>query len=126
MPVSEGALSCLAYPEHFGLRFSVTGEVDFSSHHALFGRDVVVEHDYRFSRREDLLGWRHRPGSVHGNILDEAVDFVGRLENLSADTDVIRERLEIPHGFARHAEERRREPPRLSTRTADTIRRLYE
>jgi sulfotransferase famil protein len=82
-------VSCLAFGDHFGLSFDCTKGFSFSRYHELFGKDVVVEHDHRFWRRDDLLTSRHRTRSVYCNILDEPLDFVGRFETLDQDLKIV-------------------------------------
>jgi len=81
-------ISCLEYGDHFGLSYGHEG-FSFSGYHEKFGDNIVIELDHRFSRRDDLITHRHEPGAVYGNILDERLDFIGRVENLHEDLKVV-------------------------------------
>lgn len=97
--------SLLKFSDHFGLRKVVGAPIDFSGYMSLFGPQPVVEHDYRFATREQLLNERHRQGCIYGNILDENIDFVGKFEDLRNDMEFLRERLGIPQTFNIHVEQ---------------------
>lgn len=101
-------LSLLKYGEHFGLRKDGDGTIDFSAYNAMFGADIVVEHDHRFANREQLLTRHHRPGCVYGNILDENLDFVGRFESLAADLAIVQSWIGFPQPFDLHVERSQR------------------
>jgi sulfotransferase famil protein len=98
----ERMISCLAFGDHFGLSYDRAQGFSFSRYHQLFGQDVVVEHDHRFWRRDELLTSRHKPGSVYGNILDEPVDFIGRFENLDRDIRIVASAIGKPEPFKFH------------------------
>ena len=51
----------------------------------LFGTPVLIEHDYRFYKREEIVNEKHRENCVYGNILDEPIDYIGRFETLEED-----------------------------------------
>jgi len=51
----------------------------------LFGNPVLIEHDYRFYKREEIESEKHRDNCVYGNILDEPIDYIGRFETLEED-----------------------------------------
>ncbi len=80
----ERMLSCLHFERHFGISMA-DGELDFSGYEQRFGSPITLEVDYRFHERADVLRRQHRPGSVYGNLLDEALDFVGKYETLDSD-----------------------------------------
>jgi hypothetical protein len=101
-------ISCLNYDRYFGLSYSRKNGISFSGYHKLFGDDIVVEHDHRFYKREALLAPHHRPGTVYGNILDEPLDFIGRLENLEEDLKVVAKAIGKTVPFDIHHEKSRR------------------
>lgn len=78
-------ISCLAFADFFGLSYSRNGGFCFDGYHKRFGLDIVIENDYRFSDRRDLINEKHQRNSVYGNLLDEELDFIGRFENLETD-----------------------------------------
>jgi hypothetical protein len=86
-PIARVA-SCLKYADHFGLQACREG-ISFDGYHTLFGADVVVEHDHRFYKRADLLSLGHQRNCVYGNILDEEIDFVARMETLEQDLELV-------------------------------------
>ena len=51
----------------------------------LFGHPILIEHDYRFYKREEVENETHRENCVYGNILDEPIDYIGRFETLEDD-----------------------------------------
>lgn len=51
----------------------------------LFGTPVLIEHDYRFYKREEVESEKHKDNCVYGNILDEPIDYIGRFETLEED-----------------------------------------
>jgi len=94
--------SCLTFAAHFGLRETEAGVIDFSGYRALYGPDVIIEHDHRFSNRKDLVSNRHTPNCVYGNILDEPLDFIARYECLNEDMRYVREVISHPLKFGIH------------------------
>ncbi|MGH9809412.1 MAG: hypothetical protein ACRD9W_19530, partial [Terriglobia bacterium] len=54
-------ISCLRFPPHFGLVLTAANRMLLDGYHQLYGRDIVLENDYRFSKREDLLSAKHKP-----------------------------------------------------------------
>jgi hypothetical protein len=98
----ERMISCLAFGDHFGLSYDRASGFSFSGYHQLFGQDVIVEHDHRFWRRNDLLTSRHKSGSVYGNILDEPIDFIGRFENFASDIKTVASAIGNPEPFKFH------------------------
>jgi len=51
----------------------------------LFGTRVLIEHDYRFYKMEEVINEKHKENCVYGNILDERIDYIGRFETLEED-----------------------------------------
>ena len=51
----------------------------------LFGTPILIEHDYRFYKREEVENETHRENCVYGNILDEPIDYIGKFETLEED-----------------------------------------
>jgi hypothetical protein len=86
-------ISCLKYRDYYGISIDEHLRLSLQDYYAHFGRDVVIEHDYRFSRRESLISAKHRTGSVYGNILDEKLDFIATYENLENDLKYIGEAI---------------------------------
>lgn len=109
-------LSLLKYGEHFGLRKEADRPIDFSAYNAVFGTEIVVEHDHRFANRERLLTCSHRPGCVYGNILDETLDFVGKFESLATDLAIVQGRIGFPQPFDLHVERSERSERQVLTR----------
>jgi hypothetical protein len=97
-------ISCLKFGGYFGLSYNEKKGFSFSGYHKKFGDDVVVEHDHRYWRRDDLVTHRHVPGTVYRNILDEQLDFIGRVENLDADLKIVARALGKSGLFNLHAE----------------------
>jgi hypothetical protein len=96
----ERAASLLKYDWFYGLKHQADTAIDWSGYHdrfgwSRFGREIVSEHDHRFSFLEQARKPWHDPGQIYGNILDQPLDFVARLENLTADMFFIAERLNI-------------------------------
>lgn len=130
----DRVVSCLKYPNYFGIGFQRVGEppaprLDLRGYQARFGAETVLEHDHRFYKRGDLVSGRHLPGQVYGNILDEELDFIGRFENLAEDCAKIREILGIEEGMAVHSERSQRLPDYRKYYTRETfirVGRLYD
>ncbi len=97
-------ISCLNYAEHFGLSFINGRGLCFDKYHDLFGRTLVVEHDYRFYKRANLVHECHKPNSVYGNILDEPLDFIARFENLADDMREVQRAIGCRNQFVLHTE----------------------
>ena len=51
----------------------------------LFGTPILIEHDYRFYKKEEVENETHRENCVYGNILDEPIDYIGKFETLEED-----------------------------------------
>jgi hypothetical protein len=79
--------------KHFGMSIDENNRLSFDGYYAHFGREIVIEHDYRFSRREAVVGPQHRRACVYGNILDETLDFIGKYENLENDLKYVGEMI---------------------------------
>lgn len=126
-PISR-VISSLKYDEYFGLSLGTNGNIDFSKYLDLFGKSVVLEHDYRFSERKDLLNKKHLAGSIYGNILDEELDFIGKYENLAEDTAFIAEKIGLNTVFTTHIEksEPKTSHDKLSKSTIRKIKNLYK
>jgi hypothetical protein len=50
-----------------------------------FGYPVVTEFDYRFYKREEILHSGHCENQVYGNIIDEDLDYIAKLETIDDD-----------------------------------------
>lgn len=120
-------LSCLKYKDHFGIEIDENGDIDFSCYFALYGSDIVLEHDQRFYRRSELLRPVHSPNAVYSNIIDEELDFIGKFENLEHDVEFVRKILGIKTNFDQHVEksESKPDPETLSKKTIDHIYEIY-
>lgn len=123
----DRVLSCLKYKDFFGIEPDMAGNINFDNYHRIFGEEVVVEFDYRFFERKDLVRPCHDDGSVYGNILDEDIDFIGRFENLRADTELVRKTLGIRSKLREHGEKSGRAKPlrTLSEASRGHVARLY-
>jgi hypothetical protein len=88
-------ISCLKYAGHFGISIAPDNRMSLAGYYDRFGRDVVIEHDYRFSRRDALISPSHKIGRVYGNILDEEVDFIAKFESLENDLKFIGEKIKL-------------------------------
>lgn len=119
-------LSMLKFKKHFGL-FETKCGIDFSGYEQLFGEDIILEHDYRFANRAEILCERHRPSRLYGNILDERVDFIAHFESLYDDMATVRMRLGIPAVFNSHLEKSAATDAGtiLGTSTREKIGRMY-
>src|SRR5262249_27422070 len=89
-------ISCAKYGEHFGVSIDGDNRMSLARYHERFGHDVVVEFEYRYYKREQVITPRHGPGKVYGNTLDEELDFIARYENLENDIKVIGEAIKLP------------------------------
>jgi len=127
---ADRIVSCLKYPDYFGIRPNPGGSLDFDGYFARFrGSDnVILEHDHRFTRREDLLSARHRPGAVYGNMLDEELDFVATFDTLAEDGAFIRDRLQLARALPFHEERTadRARAPMLTEADATLIDSLFQ
>jgi hypothetical protein len=104
----ERMISCLNFDRYFGLSYSRKKGISFSGYHELFGNEIVLEHDYRFWKRETLIAPHHRTGTVYGNILDEQLDFVGRVENIAEDAKIVARAIGKGTPFHFHHEKTKR------------------
>ena len=89
-------ISCLKYSDHFGLLIDKFNHMSLEGYYEKFGRDIVIEFDHRFSKREDLITPKHKAGQVYGNILDEEMDFIAKFENFDRDMAAIGARIGLP------------------------------
>jgi hypothetical protein len=89
-------ISCLKYSDHFGLSIDKFNHMSLEGYYEKFGRDIVIEFDHRFSKREDLITPKHKAGQVYGNILDEEIDFIAKFENFDRDMAAIGARIGLP------------------------------
>jgi len=62
----------------------ITGQ-HVNEYKKLFGAPVLIEHDRRFYKREEVESAKHRENCVYGNILDEPIDYIGRFETFEED-----------------------------------------
>lgn len=115
--------SCLHYSDYFGLRQTPSG-ISFEEYHSHFGRDIVLEHDYRFSNRSELINDRHQPDAVYCNILDEPLDFIARYEQLGEDMKFIEAKLGVSRPF-NHWVEKSRDNHKLNKRDIEAITKMY-
>jgi Sulfotransferase family len=88
-------ISCLRFAEHFGIRLTFGKRMLLDGYHQRFGEEVVLENDYRFSKREELLTEKHKPGQVYGNLLDEELDFIGRYEEYDRLIEYLGDTLKV-------------------------------
>ena len=94
-------VSMLKYSKCYGVRYQPSrfqpffGGLDINRYQKRYGTDLVLEHDHRFYDRADLISDRHLRGQVYGNLLDEELDFVGKLEDFTEDCKRIQEILGI-------------------------------
>ena len=115
--------SCLHYSDHFGLQQTPNG-LSFERYHALFGHDIVLEHDHRFWNREDILRNQHKPGAVYSNILDEPLDFIARFEQLSEAMKFVETKLSVPRPFGQWIE-KSKDVHSLNVRDIEAITQIY-
>jgi len=119
-------LSCLKYDWFFGIK-TKSRRLDFLQYHKNFGSRSIVEFDYRFYRREDVVRSRHRPHQVYGNILDEPIDYIARFETLHDDMKEVQKRLGVTSAFAHHLERSSHSltPADIDPETVRHITRIY-
>jgi Sulfotransferase family len=89
-------ISCLEFRKHFGLQLTAANRMVLDGYHQRFGRDIVLENDHRFSKREELLSAKHKPGQIYGNFLDEELDFIGRYEDFGKVIECLADTLKLP------------------------------
>jgi Sulfotransferase family len=116
-------ISCLRFPQHFGLALTAGNRMLLDGYHERYGREIVLENDYRFSNREELLSARHKPGHVYGNLLDEELDFIGRYEDYGRVVERLADTLQVAgRPTAIHARSpRRMKPHELAKRSRREI-----
>ena len=56
---------------------------------------MCIENDYRFAKRKDVKRPCHQERSVYGNILDEELDFVGKVESLETDLAYVFSKIKV-------------------------------
>lgn len=120
-------ISCLRFPGYFGLQMTLANRMLLDGYHQLFGQDVVLENDYRFSRRQDLLTEKHRPGQVYGNLLDEELDFIGRYEEYDRVIEYLADTLRVagrPSAILARSVRRIR-PHEMAKRSRRDIREMF-
>ncbi len=100
----ERTVSCLKYGRHFGISYDPTRGFSFSRYRTKFGTDIIVEHDHRFWKRDEVLTHRHTAGSIYGNILDWPLDFIGSVENLHNDLKLVARAIGKSEPFNLHLE----------------------
>jgi hypothetical protein len=88
--------------EYYNINTNGSGIIDISKYKEKWGFPILVENDYRFSKREDVLNEKHTENQVYGNILDEELDFIGKFENLQQDIQFIKDKLNIVNDFNFH------------------------
>jgi hypothetical protein len=88
--------------EYYNISTNGSGIIDISKYKEKWGFPILVENDYRFSKREDVTNDRHIENQVYGNILDEELDFIGKFENLQQDIQFIKDKLNIANDFNFH------------------------
>jgi hypothetical protein len=74
--------------EYYGCKRPGSGIITskhINGYKKLFGDPILVEHDSRFYKREEVLNGKHKENCVYSNILDESIDFTGRFETLEVD-----------------------------------------
>lgn len=125
-------ISCLHFADHFGLRATTDEEgrmdLDLTGYLQRFGDPVVVEHDHRFTQRDELLRPEHHPGTVYGNVLDEDLDYIGRMEDLDEVARTISSACGVAEPFPmRHRAVASLDAvrPQLSDRSRERIHQLY-
>lgn len=124
----DRTISMLKFANYFGLEAG-PNRISFDGYHEKFGHDIILENDYRFSKRSDVLRALHQAGSIYGNLLDEELDFIGKYEDLKDVTTMLADRLRIPTKFVQHEEKspgRRDVAADLSSATLNEIHRMYE
>jgi len=94
--------SMLLNTEYYHISTNDDGIIDISKYKEKWGFPILIENDYRFSKREDVINDRHIENQVYGNILDEELDFIGKFENLQQDIQFIKDKLNIANDFNFH------------------------
>lgn len=133
----DRTVSCLNFGAWLGIRLVEQKRLrglyryetlDISEYKNLYGFPVTIECDRHFYTPSKLVTNKHKPHSVYGNILDEPIDFIGRFENLPADTLFLREKLGIPAPFDVHvnSSSRKRYRHYYDRYSREAVRSLYE
>ncbi|MDQ0316195.1 sulfotransferase family 2 domain-containing protein [Amorphus orientalis] len=119
-------ISCLKYADHFGIELD-GNDIDLFGYHQKFGQHIILEHDHRFYRREDLLSPSHLPNQVYGNILDADLDHIGQLEAIDETLLILTKELGLD--VSRLETTEKSNPPistdALSDETKSSIAQLY-
>jgi len=91
--------SCLRFSNYFKLKLE-NGIINISGYKKLFTyNDIILEHDYRFSKKKDLISENHDKNTIYGNILDERIDKIIKFENLNEEIKNLKELLVIKEEF---------------------------
>ncbi|AZT84506.1 hypothetical protein EHN06_13685 [Marinobacter sp. NP-4(2019)] len=93
-----------------------------------YGYPKVVEYDYRFYKRSEVICENHAAGQVYGNIIDEELDFIGKFESLEDDFRKVCDFLKINYKTLPHkAQSKHREHYRsyFDEGLVDTVEKLY-
>ena len=77
-------VSLSTFPKMYGVK-KKNNKINIDGYKKKFGYPLCIENDYRFSKRKNVKRPCHENQSVYCNILDEELDFVGKVENLEAD-----------------------------------------
>jgi len=129
----DRVVSMLKFQRYFGIRYQrrpvvrFLRRLNFEDYKLRFGNNIVLEHDYRFHERKNIISNHHHPGQVYGNILDEKLDFIGRYENFTEDCLKLQEMIGIQQSMAIHIEqsERKRYQDYYNRKSIEEVRRLY-
>ena len=88
-----------SYGGHYNVKIN-DDKLNVSGYKKKFGFPLTVEYDRRFSQR--FLGGgnisprnpeKHTEGTVYENILDEKIDFIGKIENLQEDFSYVADKI---------------------------------
>lgn len=93
-------VSCLHHKDFFKLEYKEQMIID--NYKKQFGYPITIENDYRYSSRDVIYSSapeKFRNNCVYLNILNEALDFIGKFENLPSDIAFLKEKLGIPYDF---------------------------
>ena len=95
-------VSCLLFPSYFKVTVDDSAHLNFKNYKKQWGHPIIIENDFRFSKRKDIISKKHKENQVYGNIIDEDLDFVGSFENLQSDILSIKKELGIKTDFNFH------------------------
>jgi hypothetical protein len=96
-------ISCLRFPKYFRIEYS-DKILNFGGYETKFGKPLTLEFDHRFLEFRCSLRDRHQENQVYLNILDEPLDFIGRMETLEKDVAFLQDQLGIEKPFNNRAE----------------------